>query len=574
MTEQGKAKTKNTGSITKLIVSMLLFNTLIILVVTLLISTLFFFRQVNSIYDDMNKAIVGEAFSQIDDDLIEDLANTCHGVFSGIDNPRELFSNNKDEYYKRFTEISKTEKYKDLQDMLKHLCAGTQASEIDMVILYPKEEMGIYIVDAREVELIKCGELFDIEKKYFDEQTQTFKGFYSQSRFFGRVWTSGIPVYNNTAKGFSVYITADIPTKVINGQVFGYIVRLAAFSLLFGVLISVGFAFSSRRDLVRPVKEISGLAESFMDGYDKRTKSGGRSDVFSKVDPGKIDEINVLLKSMQTMESEMNGYLEDLKTATAEKERISLELDLASKIQAAMIPSIFPPFPERKEFSIYASMNPAKEVGGDFYDFFLIDDDHLGIVMADVSGKGIPAALLMMVTKIIVKNYTLMHNSPSKVLELVNNQICSNNQAEMFVTVWLGILTISEGRVVASNAGHEYPIIKKGSGSFEVLKDKHGFVIGGLEDSKYTEYEFFLGKGDTLFVYTDGLLESTNSSEELFGMDRILEHLNITKDANPEMILDHMKNAVKGFVGEAQQFDDLTMLAIKLLEKPTNSVDN
>ena len=574
MTEQGKAKTKNTGSITKLIVSMLLFNTLIILVVTLLISTWFFFRQVNSIYDDMNKAIVGEAFSQIDDDLIEDLANTCHGVFSGIDNPRELFSNNKDEYYKRFTEISKTEKYKDLQDMLKHLCAGTQASEIDMVILYPKEEMGIYIVDAREVELIKCGELFDIEKKYFDEQTQTFKGFYSQSRFFGRVWTSGIPVYNNTAKGFSVYITADIPTKVINGQVFGYIVRLAAFSLLFGVLISVGFAFSSRRDLVRPVKEISGLAESFMDGYDKRTKSGGRSDVFSKVDPGKIDEINVLLKSMQTMESEMNGYLEDLKTATAEKERISLELDLASKIQAAMIPSIFPPFPERKEFSIYASMTPAKEVGGDFYDFFLIDDDHLGIVMADVSGKGIPAALLMMVTKIIVKNYTLMHNSPSKVLELVNNQICSNNQAEMFVTVWLGILTISEGRVVASNAGHEYPIIKKGSGSFEVLKDKHGFVIGGLEDSKYTEYEFFLGKGDTLFVYTDGLLESTNSSEELFGMDRILEHLNITKDANPEMILDHMKNAVKGFVGEAQQFDDLTMLAIKLLEKPSNSVDN
>ena len=574
MTEQGKAKTKNTGSITKLIVSMLLFNTLIILVVTLLISTLFFFRQVNSIYDDMNKAIVGEAFTQIDDDLIEDLANTCHGVFSGIDNPRELFSNNKDEYYKRFAEISKTAKYKDLQDMLKRLCAGTQASEIDMVILYPKEEMGIYIVDAREVELIKCGELFDIEKKYFDEQTQTFKGFYSQSRFFGRVWTSGIPVYNNTAKGFSVYITADIPTKVINGQVFGYIVRLAAFSLLFGVLISVGFAFSSRRDLVRPVKEISGLAESFMDGYDKRTKSGGRSDVFSKVDPGKIDEINVLLKSMQTMESEMNGYLEDLKTATAEKERISLELDLASKIQAAMIPSIFPPFPERKEFSIYASMTPAKEVGGDFYDFFLIDDDHLGIVMADVSGKGIPAALLMMVTKIIVKNYTLMHNSPSKVLELVNNQICSNNQAEMFVTVWLGILTISEGRVVASNAGHEYPIIKKGSGSFEVLKDKHGFVIGGLEDSKYTEYEFFLGKGDTLFVYTDGLLESTNSSEELFGMDRILEHLNITKDANPEMILDHMKNAVKGFVGEAQQFDDLTMLAIKLLEKPSNSVDN
>jgi sigma-B regulation protein RsbU (phosphoserine phosphatase) len=362
----------------------------------------------------------------------------------------------------------------------------------------------------------------------------------------------------------SVYMTADIPTSVINTKVNLFVIRLLIISLLLSAAVSVGITMILRRNLVRPVKEVSGLARSFIDGYENRAKDSGKSDVFAKLDEGRIDEINVLIHSMQKMESEMNGYIGDLKTATAERERISTELDLASKIQAAMLPSIFPPFPDRKEFSIFASMTPAKEVGGDFYDFYLIDDDHLALVIADVSGKGIPGALLMMVTKIIIKNYAMMGYSPAKILELVNDQICSNNQADMFVTVWIGILKISEGKITASSAGHEYPIIKKGSAGFEIFKDKHGFVVGGMEGMKYKEYEITLGKGDTLFLYTDGLMEATNSSEEMFGPERALRHLNNTKDAPPEIILDHMKNAVKGFVGDAMQFDDLTMLAVQM----------
>ena len=172
----------------------------------------------------------------------------------------------------------------------------------------------------------------------------------------------------------------------------------------------------------------------------------------------------------------------------------------------------------------------------------------------------------MMVSKIIIKNYALMHNSPADVLELVNNQLCSNNQADMFVTAWVGILTISEGKFIAASAGHEYPIIKKGSGGFEMMKDKHGFVLGGIEGSKYKNYEFSLGRNDTLFLYTDGLPEATNTEDEMFGPDRIIKHLNMTKNDIPEIILDHMKNAVKGFVGSAQQFDDLTMLALQINE--------
>ena len=563
MAKNEKSRSGFKGSITLIVIVSLLINTVLILLNTLIVSGLFFFKQATAIYDDLNKSIVGEAYSQIDTDLVKDLANTCHGVFRGIDKPKELFEKDKDGYYKRFAEISKSKKYQDLQEKLKKLCAGTQASEIDMVIFYPKDEIGIYIVDAREVELINCGELFDIPKSDFDENG-VFKGFYSNSRFFGKVWTSGTPVYNDEEKGFCVYMTADIPTSVINGKVADFVLRLTLISLCLSAVVSMGIVFTLRRNLVRPVKEISGLAESFIDGYEGRMKDSGKSNVFGKLQPGKVEEINVLINSMQKMEGEMNGYIDDLKTATAERERISTELDLASKIQAAMLPSEFPPFPDRNEFSIFASMTPAKEVGGDFYDFYLIDDDHLALVIADVSGKGIPGALLMMVTKIIIKNYAMAGYSPAKILELANNQICSNNPAGMFVTVWVGILTISEGKIVASSAGHEYPILAQGGKGFEKLQDKHGFVVGGMEGMKYTDYEIQLGKGDTLFVYTDGLMEATDSKEEMFGMDRALMNLNDIKDGSPEEILGHMDKAVKEFVGDAMQFDDLTMLAIRM----------
>ena len=247
-----------------------------------------------------------------------------------------------------------------------------------------------------------------------------------------------------------------------------------------------------------------------------------------------------------------------------ETSRIDAELSMATRIQADMLPNIFPAFPERDEFEIFASMTPAKEVGGDFYDFFLIDDDHLGLVMADVSGKGVPAALFMMISKILVNNYALLGGSPAKVLEQVNMQICKNNHEEMFVTVWLGVLEISTGKVIAANAGHEYPIIRKADGQFEIYKDKHGFVIGGMENIRYKDYEFTLGKGSTLFLYTDGVPEATRADNELFGKDRMLETLNTYPEVAPKELLNLMKDAVDKFVGEAPQFDDLTMLCVKL----------
>ena len=244
-----------------------------------------------------------------------------------------------------------------------------------------------------------------------------------------------------------------------------------------------------------------------------------------------------------------------------EKERLNTELQTAAKIQASILPHQFPPFPERKEFDIFAAMIPAREVGGDFYDFFLIDEDHLCLVIADVSGKGIPASLFMMISKTIVQSSAMLGADAAGILASTNAALCSNNQVDMFVTVWLGILEISTGKLTAANAGHEYPALMK-NGRFELLKDKHGFVIGGMEDAKYHSYDVMLEPGDKIFVYTDGVPEATDAQEQMFGTDRMLEALNQDPEAGPVIILDNVQNAVNSFVKDAEQFDDLTMLCL------------
>ncbi len=243
--------------------------------------------------------------------------------------------------------------------------------------------------------------------------------------------------------------------------------------------------------------------------------------------------------------------------------RIESELNLATSIQSAMLPNIFPPFPGRSEFDVYASMDPAKAVGGDFYDFFLVDDDHLCLVMADVSGKGIPAALFMMACKIMLSDNAKVGKSPAQILTDANAAICSSNREDMFVTVWLGILEISTGRLVAANAGHEYPALKNESGEFEIYKDKHGFVIGGMKGMKYKEYELTLKPGSKLFLYTDGVPEATDADGNMFGTDNMLNTLNKDPGASPAQTLKNVREAVDGFVKDAEQFDDLTMLCLE-----------
>ncbi len=329
---------------------------------------------------------------------------------------------------------------------------------------------------------------------------------------------------------------------------------LIAVAVAAGIAIKMGETFSVR--LSGPILKLEKGVENI---------SGG--DLDYKLDIRTGDEIESLAGAFNSMTTSLQTYIHDLTAITAEKERIGVELGVATQIQAGMLPCIFPAFPARREFDIYATMTPAKEVGGDFYDFFLVDDDHLALVIADVSGKGVPAALFMMISKTLIKSAAQNRLSPHAVLEQVNNQLCENNDAEMFVTVWLGILEISTGKMLCANAGHEYPAIKRGDGAFELLRDRHGFVLAAMENTRFHEYEVDLEPGDAIFVYTDGVAEATNANNELFGTDRMLEALNAKPHSDCEDLLRNVHKGINTFVSGAPQFDDITMLSLKLLPR-------
>ena len=331
---------------------------------------------------------------------------------------------------------------------------------------------------------------------------------------------------------------------------------LAATLLLIVVLI-----LYMRKRVVRPLNKIERSALLFVSDTESSPDPSDWN--YSRPEIRTKDEIQALSDTIVYMADHMKTSVTDLLAVTMEKERISTELSLATRIQNSMLPSIFPPYPDRKEFVIYASMDPAKEVGGDFYDFFLIDETHLGLVIADVSGKGVPAALFMMTSMLRIQNLAKEGYGPAGLLERVNNQIAGQNTADMFVTVWFGILDTRTGVVSAANAGHEYPAVRQQGGDFVLFKDPHGFVIGEMEDMRYREYEIVLVPGDTLFVYTDGVPEAQNPAEEFFGTDRMLKALNREADAGPEKLIANMKETLEQYGDGAPKFDDATMLCLR-----------
>lgn len=332
-----------------------------------------------------------------------------------------------------------------------------------------------------------------------------------------------------------------------------YMIKMMVVIICLVVLATFVYNLFLDRYLIKPLRKINNETKRF-------AASPGKADSPLSDSIRSDNEIGQLAASVDKMESETLSYIDNLTKATAETQRIGTELAVASAIQQGMLTSVVP---DTEALSINATMTPAKEVGGDFYDFFMIDDDHICMVIADVSGKGVPAAMFMTVTKVLINDSTMIHNSPAAILKTVNERICANNKLDMFVTVWIGILELSTGKVVASNAGHEYPAIGRKGIGFELLKDKHCFVVGGMSGVSYKDYEFKLDPGDALFLYTDGVAEATDRSEQLFGTDRMISALNIAPDLPPEELIANVKDAVDLFVADAPQFDDMTMMCIR-----------
>ena len=251
--------------------------------------------------------------------------------------------------------------------------------------------------------------------------------------------------------------------------------------------------------------------------------------------------------------------------------RIETELNLANSIQKNMLPSIFPPFPEHKEIDIYASMTPAKEVGGDFYDMFLIDDKHLAINIADVSGKGIPAALFMMIAKTLIKNVSEMEDEVDKIFSRVNNTLCNGNKVDLFVTSWFGILNLDTGKLDFVNAGHNPPLyFSNKRGRYEFLKTEPNMVLASIQNIKYEKHQMYMEPGDRIFLYTDGVIEAANYRNQQYGEDRLQLYLNNNLNLSAQENIENLKNEINKFIGKIEQFDDMTMLELNYKSKKLN----
>lgn len=381
---------------------------------------------------------------------------------------------------------------------------------------------------------------------------ETQNGFDTLNNEFGHVYTYCVPLLIGGEK--IGLLCSEISVDYVNSEIMHNVMIQALVSTLVLIIFTLILFFLLRSRVLDRIVRIETEIKKYSDTKDPQISKEITANA------GDMDEIGVLATSFGTMITELEDYMNNLQRVTAEKERIDADLSIATQIQADMLPQIFPAFPEKKELSIFASMTPAKEVGGDFYDLFLIDDHHVALVIADVSGKGVPAALFMVIAKTLIKNRLQTGESPAEALSIVNNQLCEGNESQFFVTVWCAVIDLETGDGFEVNAGHEYPAVRRDNGEYALIKTKHMPAVAFMEGLKYRQTPLHLDPGDSIFVYTDGVPEATNANNELFGNDRLLDALNRNPAATPAELLPSVKKEIDEFVGDAPQFDDITML--------------
>ena len=521
-----------------------------------------------------HRARVDDYYKAITTDIARTVARLADGDFiekllAAVDTPeylalRETAEENEDEQMIEdwLRENGLWEKFEETSDFLEKF-----RNDMDVLYLYvesDKTEDTMYLIDPDEP-MYYMGLVEPSEAEFQNLIGDIHIDPVVTNGEYGWICSAYDPIYNS--KGDAV---ASVGVDIDMNEVKAEQERFLRGSLMYAAVVILLFAFIGillvRKTVTTPLEKMTKELKKFSPREDGDYE---KSNILTFRTNGN-DEIAELCDDVKSMQGRIIDTLHNLTAITAEKERIGAELNVATQIQADMLPRIFPAFPDRKEFDIFASMIPAKEVGGDFYDFFLIDYNQLGLVMADVSGKGVPAALFMVIAKTLIKNRAMMGDSPAKVLENVNEQLCEGNEAELFVTVWLAVLDLSTGKGIAANAGHEHPVIRRKDGQYELDIYRHSMAVACMEGARFREHEFELHPGDSLFVYTDGVPEAMNKNDELFGNDRMLEVLNLHVDERPEELLPHVKEGLDRFVGDAPQFDDITMLGLKYIGPEQN----
>ena len=377
---------------------------------------------------------------------------------------------------------------------------------------------------------------------------------------FGYLLSAFAPL-KNTAGDTVAVVGVDVDMTLVLKQIIQQTLQLMLLTAGVIVLFVMLALFITTRSVVMPIRRLS----EHMQAFDRHAETLELAPFVTH----SRDEIGVIKQSFNNMAENIKAYVENLRAVTEDRQRIATELNVANTIQSSMLPRIFPYAPDRREFSIYATMQPAKSVGGDFYDFYILHGPektgtHLAFVVADVSGKGIPAALFMVITQSLLKTRALQGETPAQILARVNDQLCENNDAGMFVTAYMGLLELSTGKLLVANAGHNPPLLRHRGGQYEWLRQKGGFVLAGLEHMRYADVEMQLKPGDRLFLYTDGVTEMLNPEQALYGEDRLLDALNAS-DAEPRdvmSLLPYLRASVDRFADGADQADDVTMLAL------------
>ena len=409
-----------------------------------------------------------------------------------------------------------------------------------------------------------------VASPFINENTVSFENISSENSLLYPIkdkilsGTTGIEFIDNAYIAFSPIKSADwvlclhVPSDVVLKEV-KYLNKVINRMVVIYILILITVILIAYNLSNRVSKRITAPLIKLTD--DVKVISNGNLDQKAEITTN--DEISDLANSFNSMTDSLKNYINDLTNLTAEKERIGAELNVATHIQSSMLPSIFPAFPHDARFDIYATMNPAKEVGGDFYDFFKIDEKHLAMVVADVSGKGIPAALFMVIGKTLIKDHTNLRTYLTDTFYEVNNMLCESNSENLFITAFEAVINVETGHMKYVNAGHEMPFICK-KGKWKAEKIKPGFVLAGMENMKFAAGEMYLDKGDKFFQYTDGVTEATNINNELYGMERLENALNQNSDKSMRELLPAVKADIDKFVGEAPQFDDITMLGFEL----------
>lgn len=391
-------------------------------------------------------------------------------------------------------------------------------------------------------------------KRMMENGERATEYLYSYSQESGAHTTAGLPVRDSDGEIVAI-LGVEMPMTELDNARQTYVLHVVAVSaVMISLFLLVGSLLLSR-GVIQPLILITNEAERF-------AASGvQRADTMEKVQSR--NEIGVLASSVGQMELDIEKYVRDLTAVTAERERIGAELSVAFRIQSDILPAVFPAFPDRKDFDIYASMAPAREVGGDFYDFFLIDESRLGLVIADVSGKGVPAALFMMIARTLIRNHVQSGEEPADALTAVNEQLCENNKENMFVTAWLGVLDLSSGQLKFANAGHNPPLFKHGDGEYEYMRVRAGLVLAGMEGIRYRQSSVQLSRGDRIFLYTDGVTEAESQNHIFYGEERLCDVLRGLTESAPEETVAAVDSDVRRFAEGAEQVDDITMMCLE-----------